>query len=69
MFAPGGGVIKCLIVQQGGHKNIAKVLLEIHDPPLPKKMEAPYLSFVESIESVLEICECIPNTCVVSQGQ
>ena len=25
----------------GGHKNIAEVLSEIHDPPIPKKMVAP----------------------------
>ena len=25
----------------GGHKNIAKVLSEIHDPPVPKKMVTP----------------------------
>ena len=27
---------------RGGHKNIAEVLSEIHDPPIPKKMVAPY---------------------------
>ena len=27
--------------QMGGHKNIAEVLSEIHDPPIPKKMVAP----------------------------
>ena len=26
------------------HKNIAEVLSEIHDPPIPKKMVAPYMS-------------------------
>ena len=25
----------------GGHKNIAEVLSEIHEPPIPKKMVAP----------------------------
>ena len=25
---------------EGGHKNIAEVLSEIHDPPIPKKMVA-----------------------------
>ena len=25
----------------GGHKNIAEVLSQIHDPPIPKKMVAP----------------------------
>ena len=25
----------------GDHKNIAEVLSEIHDPPIPKKMVAP----------------------------
>ena len=27
--------------QMGGHKNIAEVLSEIHDPLIPKKMVAP----------------------------
>ena len=43
IVALGGGVIKFLIIKWGGHKNIAKVLLEIYDPPLPKKMVAPLL--------------------------
>ena len=35
-------VIKFLIIKWGGgHKNIAEVLLDIHDPPILKKMVAP----------------------------
>ena len=31
--------------QIGGHKNIAEVLSEIHDPTIPKKMVAPNLHY------------------------
>ena len=38
-----GGSYICKIFdhQIGGYKNIAEVLSEIHDPPIPKKMVAP----------------------------
>ena len=37
----GWGVIKFLIIKWGGHKNIAEVLSEIHDPPHPKENGGP----------------------------
>ena len=40
IVAPEGGH-KIFDHQMGGHKNIAEVLSEIHDPPIPKKMVAP----------------------------
>ena len=40
IVAPEGGH-KIFDHQIGGHKNIAEVLSEIHDPPILKKMVAP----------------------------
>ena len=37
----GGGGHKIFDHQIGGSQNIAEVLSEIHDPPIPKKMVAP----------------------------
>ena len=37
------GAHKIFNHQIGGHKNIAEVLSEIYDPPIPKKMVAPLL--------------------------
>ena len=42
IVVPGGGEShKIFDHQMGGHKNIAEVLSEIYDPPIPKKMVAP----------------------------
>ena len=42
IVAPGGGGgHKIFDHQIGGSKNIAEVLSEIYDPPIPKKMVAP----------------------------
>ena len=40
IVAPEGGhkIFDHQIGPMGGHKNIAEVLSEIHDPPIPKKM-------------------------------
>ena len=42
IVAQKGGCHKIFDHQIGGHKYIAEVLSEIHDPPIPKKMVAPY---------------------------
>ena len=43
IVGPDGGGHKIFDHQMGGSQNIAEVLSEIHDPPIPKKMVAPLL--------------------------
>ena len=44
IVAPGGGVIKFLIIKWGGHKNIAEVLSEIFDPPYSRENGGPLIT-------------------------
>ena len=48
--------------QIGGHKNIAEVLSEIHDPPVPKKMMAPLYPDTGNQCSQLILATLVPST-------